>query len=177
MKKIIFASAFSVFALISSNTIQAQDIAGTAFVYPQKGRVIDPATNHSSKILRETEVNTQAARDFSKKYPNAQDVKWVGSKNVISVYFTLDGFSMRSTYDKKGREEYTLKYYDESKMPASLRHQIKSHYYDYQIDLVTEVKRNSILSYLVKMQDANQFLTVKVLDGEIMEYEKVGKIH
>lgn len=176
MKKIIFASALSVFSLFSTTITHAQDIAGTAYAYPKSNRVVDPATNKSSRILRDREVNVLAARDFNKNFQNAQDVKWVDGKNGLSVYFKLDGFNMRSTYDKKGKEEYTLKYYDETKMSPSLRHLVKSTYYDYKIVLVTEITRNSNLSFVVKMEGEKEYLTLKIFDGDIIEYEKISKI-
>ena len=115
-------------------------------------------------------------RDFNKKFKNAQDAKWVDGKNGLSVYFKLDGFRMRSTYDKKGKEEYTLKYYDETKMSPSLRHLVKSMYYDYKIVLVTEITRKSNLSFVVKMEGEKEYLTLKIFDGDIIEYERISKI-
>ena len=83
---------------------------------------------------------------------------------------------MRSSYNAKGRKEYTLKYYDESKLPTEIRRLVRSTYYDYTIVIATEVVRNEHVSYLVKMENANEFLTVKVDDGELSVFEKTTKV-
>jgi len=175
MKKIIINSALSLIILASATVTNAQDIAGGVFSSRKTVRVVDPATRESSSIIPLNEVNSLAARDFHKKYANAENVTWVQGKNGTSVYFTFEGIKMRSTYDKAGRREYTIKYFDETTMPAGLRHLVKSTYYDYSIDHVSEIERNQEISYLVKMQNAMEILTVKVVNGEIAVYEKLNK--
>jgi hypothetical protein len=176
MKKILFSSALSILVLITSYESKAQDIAGRISPASSKPtRVIDPAKHESYRILSPTEVNVAAARDFNKTYGSAEEVTWVSGNNGASVYFKFRGMKMRSTYDKKGHREYTLKYYSEAEMPMELRHLVKSSYYDYNIDLVTEVQRNLKTSYLVKMQSSNEILTLKVVDGEIALYERLEK--
>jgi hypothetical protein len=176
MKKILFSSAFSILVLISSSESKAQDIAASMSSGSSKPtRVVDPAKHESNRILSPTEVNVAAARDFNKSYGSAEEVTWVSGNNGTSVYFKFRGIKMRSTYDKKGQREYTLKYYSEAEMPMELRHLVKRSYYDYSIELVTEVQRNLKTSYLVKMQSSNEFLTLKVVDGEIALYERLEK--
>ena len=176
MKKIILATAISVITLASTQTSHAQEPSAASFVYSKSTRVVDPATSESSKVLAPTEVNVFAARDFSKRHHNARNVVWVGNKNGSSVYFNQGGIKMRATYDRKGREEYTISYLTESQMQPTLRHQVKRIYYDYQIDLVTEIKRNDVVSYLVKMQNDKEHVTVRVVDGEVVPFERITKI-
>ncbi len=176
MKKIIIATAISVFTLTSTQTSFAQEPSAGTFVYSKSSRVVDPATSESSKVLAPTEVNVVAVRDFSKRYNNARNVVWVGNKNGSSVYFNQAGIKMRATYDRKGREEYTLAYLTESQMTPALRHQVKRTYYDYQIDLVTEIKRNDVVSYLVKMQNDNEHVSIRIVEGEIVPFERIAKV-
>ena len=82
---------------------------------------------------------------------------------------------MKSSYNTKGRTEYTLKYYDESKIPTEVRHLVKSTYYDYTIVIATEVVRNENVSYLIKMQNEKEFLTVKFDNGELSVFERTTK--
>lgn len=176
MKKIIFSTALSLAALASSTTSSAQDIAGGIYMGARSSRVTDPSSGKSFRILSVSEVNVKAARDFGRHYAKAENIAWVANNNGSSVYFTFKGNKMRSTYNKAGQKEYTLKYYSEQAMDPKLRHLIKSNYYDFTIDMVTEVERNNSTSYLVRMQDAKQFLTVKVVDGEIFPYETIQKV-
>ncbi len=53
---------------------------------------------------------------------------------------------------------------------------MKTNYYDYKIDLVTEIKRNDVVSYLVKMQNDNEYVTIRIVDGEIVPFERITKV-
>ena len=171
MKKLLFSTmltgaiAFSTFAN-AQDYVYNHNLVTAANPYPEK----------ESRIVDETDVHINAVRDFSKNFKNATSVKWVKSENGSSVYFVSDGVKMRSSYNAKGRKEYTLKYYDESKLPTEIRRLVRSTYYDYTIVIATEVVRNEHVSYLVKMENANEFLTVKVNDGELSVFEKTTKV-
>ena len=171
MKKLLFISTIFISTITLSSFANAQ---GTAF----NPRVVTPASPYAESgntIVNEMEVNINAARDFKKKYKNATDVKWVKNENGASVYFTNDGVKMRASYNAKGKKEYTLSYYDETKMDADLRRLVRSSYYDHNIVIVTEVIRNNQLYYLVKMENEKEYLTLKVTDEEMTVFEKTVK--
>jgi hypothetical protein len=141
MKKIFITTGFFIMAFANAIAVNAQDVAGI-FKNSKDRHFVDAATGARSRILPLGEVNIHAARDFNKEFKDAMDVIWVDGNAGPSVYFKLDGYSMRATYDKLGNREYSLKYYDESGMPKDLRQLVKSTYYDYQIVQVTEIERN-----------------------------------
>jgi hypothetical protein len=172
MKKSIFSTVFLIGALSFGVTTSAQD-----YVF-NKSHVtaVNPYHEKGSKIVDEIDVNINAVRDFTKNFKNATDVKWVNHENGTSVYFSIDGAKMRSTYNTKGKREYSLKYYDESRLPTDVRHLVRSTYYDYGITIATEVARNERVSYLVKMENDKEYLTVKVNDGELSVFEKTTKV-
>jgi hypothetical protein len=60
-------------------------------------------------------------------------------------------------------------------MPSELRQRVRSNYYDYSIVIVTEVLRNNQTHYLVKMENENEYLTLKVNEDEMTVFEKTSK--
>jgi len=60
-------------------------------------------------------------------------------------------------------------------MPSELRQRVRSNYYDYSIVIVTEVLRNNQTYYLVKMENENEYLTLKVNEDEMTVFEKTSK--
>ena len=171
MKKLLI-STMLIGAITFSSSTHAQD-----YVYNQNlVTAVNPYPEKERKTVNEMDVNINAVRDFAKNFQNATAVKWVKNENGASVYFVFDGVKMRSSYDAKGRKEYTLKYYDEFKLPAEVRHLVRSTYYDYSIAIATEVVRHGQVSYLVKMENDKEFLTVKVDDGELSVFEKTTKV-
>ncbi|MBL7700197.1 MAG: hypothetical protein JNK79_18665 [Chitinophagaceae bacterium] len=172
MKKSILTSLLFVSVVSLSLTTNAQGMA-------YNPKVVAPANPYhetAKKTADEMDVNINAVRDFRKSYKNASDVKWVLNENGASVYFMNDGIKMRRSYNSRGVKEYTLRYYDENRMPLDLRQRVKSNFYDHNIVIVTEVTRNDQTYYLVKMENVKEYLTVKVGEDEITVFERTGKI-
>ena len=120
-------------------------------------------------------LSTKAARDFAEKFPEA-DGKWFAAKNGYVVRFVHDSISCRAAYDTRGNWVYTIKVYDEWKLPKNVRHLVKSTYYDYSITQVEEIDRpNDIKVYLVHMCDATSWKNVQVRDGEMIVVEEFKK--
>ena len=61
-------------------------------------------------------------------------------------------------------------------MSRSLRHRVKSNYYDHTIVIVTEVSRNNEVYYLVKMENPKEYLTLRITDDDISVFEKIDKL-
>lgn len=171
MKKSILISMLFLGITTISIAVNAQGTAFNRVVTP-----VNPYPESAQKTINEMDVNIKSVRDFRKSYKKASDVKWVQNEQGASVYFTNDGLKMRSSYNTRGVKEYTLRYYDESRMPLDLRQRVRSNYYDHNIVIVTEVSRNNQIYYLVKMENTKEYLTVKVGEDEMGVFEKTKKI-
>lgn len=119
----------------------------------------------------------KAVKSFSRDYGYVANAKWLTLDHGFSVvYFTVDGVKTRLLYDKKGRCESIIRYYFEDKLPASVRHIVKTMFYDFNIFHVIEPTINGVTSYLVKMEDKSSWKTVKVIDGEVEVVEEYSKL-
>ena len=78
-------------------------------------------------------------------------------------------------YTRNGLVHCTINYYNEDKLPASVRHLVKSNFYDFNITFVIEVNKNDVTSYLVRIEDKTRIKTVKVIDGEWEMMEELVK--
>lgn len=120
-------------------------------------------------------LSTKAARDFTERYPDIEG-KWFSAKNGFVVRFYLDSISCRAAYNNRGAWVYTIKVYEEAKLPKAVRHLVKSNYYDYAITQIEEIDRpNERLVYLVHMHDATTWLNVQVSEGEMVVAEEFKK--
>jgi hypothetical protein len=172
MKKTMIVFSASLMLTALSSNLQAQD-NGT---YASN---VNPVysyfhTNEDSRELASSEVNSVALKDFTKKNKTVSNVSWTANGNVLSVYYTKNNVKMRSTYNEKGKWEYTLRYFNAANAPKSIRNLVASNY-DMNIVQVTEVERKGVKYHLVKMEDAKSFVTVQVMNGEIDLYEKLDK--
>jgi hypothetical protein len=120
-------------------------------------------------------LSTKAARDFAERFPEVEG-KWFAAKNGFVVRFILDSIGCRAAYDTKGNWVYTIRTYDEWKLPKQVRHLVKGTYYDYTITQVEEIDRpNEHKVYLVHMYDATTWKNVQVRDGEMVLVEEFKK--
>ncbi len=154
-------------------------LAITNITYAQGSRTL---VMDNVKSLQKTSgylnhLSTKAARDFVSRYTEAVDPKWFEAKNGYIVRFKLDSLDNRAAYDKRGHWVYTIRILQELQLPKSVRHLVKSTYYDYRITQVEEIDRpNEHRAWLVHMCDSTSWINVQVSDGEmkVMEEFKRG---
>jgi hypothetical protein len=123
------------------------------------------------------EFNTNATRDFMKRFKDPTDVQWTKEAKGFIVAFNVNGIKTRTAYNSSGDWVYTIKYYDEWKLPKDVRAQVKSTYYDYTITQVEEIVQQiqSEPTYLVHLQDSKTWKNVLVCNGEMVVMEEFDK--
>jgi len=133
----------------------------------EEGSVTEAASLATRTIYR-NDINARALRDFKNNFREVTSEHWSVIKDGFNASFMLNDVYCMVFYDCKGNWQYTLKTYDESKMPAKIRGFVKSVYYDYSITFVKEIKSGSTLTYLVQLADKKTYKTIKVTpDGEM----------
>jgi hypothetical protein len=133
-----------------------------------------PETNVTAAVV--TTKYAKAERDFNKNYKTATGAEWYDTYNGGSVvYFTEGDTKMKSAYNKKGKWEYTLRFYDQKEVSAETRSMVISNYPDYSIMRAIEVERFNKKVLLVYIENAKNLKTARIMDGEmdiVEEYRK-----
>src|SRR5450432_716066 len=112
-------------------------------------------------------ISTKALRDFETRFKNAGNALWFSDKNGLVSYFVRDGYGDRAFYDRKGRWQYSLIFYDEDKLPIDIRTIVKTTYFDMSITLVEEVQTTDDKVYVVHLEDKSTIKILKVnTEGE-----------
>ena len=142
---------------------------------------------NSSGISQETETGalttvnsnlnvSKAARDFSRSYKNASNAEWFQTyKGWSVVYFTEGGNKMKSVYNKKGKWEYTLRFFSQQEIPTEVKNLVSGSFHDYTINQAVEVERFGQKVIVAYLENATNLKTIRILDGEIeiaQEYRK-----
>ncbi|MBL7698143.1 MAG: hypothetical protein JNK79_08295 [Chitinophagaceae bacterium] len=158
----LVSAAFSTFA---QQDTYAANVNPVAFI-----------TNYPPRTeLKASEVNSNALENFTRNNKAVSNVTWTSSGTVLSVYFEKDGIKSRSTYDEKGKWEYTLRYLSAKQAPYRVREAIDTYCPGKTIVQVTEIKKTGSVYHLVKLEDATSYLTVQVMNGEVDLVEKVTR--
>jgi hypothetical protein len=131
-----------------------------------------PSENQSREIKHINDVNSKVLKSFYRSYGEVQNAKWFKTDNGFVVSFKNNELNTNVFYKNSGTVEYTIKYYFEEKLPAEVRHIVKSNFYDYSIILVSEVLMNNVTGYFVKIEDNSTIKTVRVIgeEWEVVEY-------
>ena len=154
--------------------------------YAQNNELTDPITdlahnnvkasrNMSATGVPATSINTKTVKNFKKNYKTSNAVSWFDIKDGILAEFKEDEITTKVFYDRKGNKTASIRSYFENKLPRDIRHQVKSHYYDFNIFYVQEVTVGDKTAYLVKIEDPLSFKTIRVVDGEMDELEAFTK--
>ena len=105
-------------------------------------------------------MNPPVIRSFLKIYKDVSGEKWIEVKEGFVAMFNYNGMDYQVAYTKKGNLLRTIRSYNEDKMPADLRHLVKSTYYDYAITRVHEIEIPlNPITYVVQLLGKKNSLT------------------
>lgn len=165
-------------AIISSSYSQQASLGMASDNLPVKKYAFDEMKAEGALlVVNVADINARARKEFSKTFKAITNASWyemAGGGGFVAK-FKQDGIETRVNYDRKGRWTGTILTYSEAHLPRDVRHIVKSNYYDYAIILVQEVKVGDKTAYLVKIEDEKTFKTIRVVDGEMDEYESYKK--
>jgi len=178
MKKVTIAIFIIAFALINSAQAQVVTLCATGQrVFSSRADAISALKSASPSHMYLNELNMRATRDFLKRFQNPTDVLWSKSCKGYMVTCKDQGIQSRTAYTNNGGWLYTIKFYDEWKLPKDVRALVRSTYYDYHITQVDEILQHGTEEpiYLVHLKDERSWKNVMIKDGEIIEREEYIK--
>ncbi|MBS1574549.1 MAG: hypothetical protein JST09_04525 [Bacteroidetes bacterium] len=180
MKKTFFRylmGSIPLIALFGSAYAQKADLGMLTKEVPLKIYVFDEMKAEGAVLINNiADINARALKQFNKTFKSIANAKWYETQEGGFVAkFQENGVDTRANYDHKGNWKGTIRTYTEENLPKDIRHLVKSTYYDYTIFLVQEVSVGDKTAFLVKIEDANTLKTIRVIDGEMDEYESYRK--
>jgi hypothetical protein len=113
-------------------------------------------------------INPKAVKNFARTYKDVTTETWLKTKDGFAARFIVDGIRNTIMYDNKGRWTGFVKNYTEEKLPAEIRHIVKSKYYDYSIFYVDEletIESGGVPTYIIHLEDKTSLKLVRVSDG------------
>jgi hypothetical protein len=137
--------------------------------------VILSVTFHAGAAVKP--VNDKAQQTFNLLFKDATNVKWTDAGNNYEAFFNSEGIKTRVTIDAKGNLLQTIRYYNESYLPANVLYNIKNDYKGKDIFGVTEVTDKSGVSYRIVLKDDKYYTHIKANnsgDTELVAKHKRG---
>jgi len=121
-------------------------------------------------------ISDKLLQAFHKTFPDAQQVKWAETEDRYMVNFKQGEILTKVEYDKDGNFLNSLRYYSEKSLPVNILCRLQKKYADKKVFGVTEVTTDSNVEYYIKLEDAQNWITVKSnVDGLMQVVEKYKK--
>ena len=121
-------------------------------------------------------ISEKMLQAFKKTFPDAQEVKWAEQEDKYTVNFKQGDILTKVEYDKDGNFLSSLRYYSEKGLPISVLCRLQKKYADKKIFGVTELATENSVEYYIKMEDAQNWITVRSnAEGNMQVVEKYKK--
>ena len=176
MKKTLFASlAGSFFALAVTATTFAQN-SNSLFSPNVKNPIPEyRELSNGNAANSDPVVSSKVLNTFAGMFKNAVDVRWYEVDQKFLAKFKQNGRETNALFDTKGTMLYTISYGNEKHLPADVRRLVRSNYFDYEVIYTAEVNSLAKIAWVVKLEDSNSIIIVKIFDGEMEETENYRK--
>ena len=163
MRKIILTSGLFLLAIVA---FSQQGKNSTTYV---KHRY----TEHSIKAYLDNDqftmlpaavadVNEKVLKSFNETFAAAQDVKWEEFKNYYTVSFVHSGIRSKVNYDRNGYVIGSRRYYTPEHLPLNIHNKLRKEYSKMELYGVIEVTVQAEVTYFVKIQDEQNWMTIKI---------------
>jgi len=117
----------------------------------------------------------KAVRDFWKKNGDQKGEKWFRLTAGFLAEFTEGGIPNKIVYDKWGRWLYSMREYSEKELPKDVWRLVKGIYFEYSIGCVKEVSQPLALTYVIHIENQEEWKDLVVRDGEIAVWKEFAK--
>lgn len=162
-----FISA-ATFAQSSANDIAANDRSASAAAFS--------ANTDALALASVKATNSKMYNHFTKNFKNATDLKVHEFSGHVRINFKLDGVSTSSQYDAKGKWQFTISNYDESKLAESTRESVEAAYPGFLVaGTVIEVKVADKSATLVMIENKREWKRIRINDDGMSIYEQYKK--
>ena len=127
----------------------------------------DKAVMLNAYAIGSDRAAVKATRDLWARVGDKKNEAWYKLPKGYLATYEEEGVESRHIYDQKGNWMYSMMTYQEDHLPAEVRKEVKSNFYDYSIVWVKEVKEGEDNVYVVHVENKTEWKDLSVQDGEI----------
>ena len=122
-----------------------------------------------------TNVSAKVNKAFGQYFKGASHQRWYQHEKNFLVKFIQNDQENRALFTKNGQLVYHISYGIEKNLPSDVRGLIKSTYYDQNITRVLKVNQDKRNIWVVSLEDAKDYVMVRVEDMEMEETQRMQK--
>lgn len=175
MKKQLYGFLMACIITLFGIHSQAQNDQRKKFELPPANDIAAGEPSKNSEFTG-TSLNKRALKEFNRDFKTESRVFWNSDGRYITAKFSEGVVQTKVMYNSRGHWLGTVKTYYEAQLPREVRSQVKREYFDYSIFGVIEVSTPEGKAYLVRIEDAKTWKTIRLRDGEMDVYESYTKL-
>lgn len=120
--------------------------------------------------------NENVVKTFKDVFKDAHNISWNNTGKYYEAFFTIASVKTRATIDGKGRLVQTIRYYNESELPAKVIYSVKKEFPNKDIFGVTEISNKFGTTYKIILKDDTNYIHINANSiGEtevVADYER-----
>jgi hypothetical protein len=181
MKKnslIALAGLFTALIIVSPS--QAQIVRNSIKIDPSKSiaslKFGDVGKEEDKIALNALKTNhPRIFKDFTTNYSSALNIKVSKRSNLTFIWADTDGIKIRVSYDRRGRWQNTIRYYNQERLSPSIKELVLQNNPCWKISGVVEVQVANKTAHIVTIENSSEYKRIKVVNGEMEVYESFVK--
>jgi hypothetical protein len=176
---LIFCSVFTFisFVAVSQPDLKKQAFQDVATIQTEPVSATSNTANSSNTMASFRDIPVKAVRSFKNSWEYVDNETWYKVPDGYRARFTEDHVLYLVNYNRNGKWLSTLRQYDETKFDRTVRGQVKSVYYDYNILLIEEIEQPmKPVTYIIHMEDRTSFKNIRVCDREMEVVTEIDKL-
>lgn len=127
------------------------------------------------RLTAPSAVNANVTSAFRRTFPDAENLRWYRYDKDYLAKFIMYDMDHNSLFRKSGVMKYDISYGFERHIPEKIKEEVTNAYDNYQIIRAINIKAENRDIWIIKMEGAKKYLTVRVEDGELDEVESFFK--
>ena len=120
-------------------------------------------------------VSAKVNKAFGQYFKGASHQRWYQLDKNFLVKFIQHDQENSALFTKKGQLVYHISFGIEKHLPSDVRGLVKSTYYDQNITRVLKVNQDQRNIWVVSLEDAKEYVMVRVEDMEMAETQRQQK--
>lgn len=114
-------------------------------------------------------ISEKVIKSFKETFPQAEKVNWEEFPDRYIVHFEESNIRTIVDYDKDGNYLSSKRYYSETNLPVNIICKLRKKFTDKKVFGVTEIANENSTEYYIKLEDAQDWITVKSDVSGLME--------
>ena len=173
MKKSFIFTAFAaaIFMLTTISTFSQETAKDNELSFAETDALNTATPSADASVT----ANEKVQKSFVRHFAGASEQNWSMVGNDFHNNFYINGVLTRALFDVKGHLIYTITYGTEKDIPANVKDMVTGEYPNYAISMAINVKEGGRDIWVVKLDNNEQQLTIRVEYNEteqVMQFQK-----